>query len=773
MARTKPTARGKAASGANQTLNALEARHADFSASFARREDRFSRLLSKILQDQLSGGYLVTRNALTAEEHAELMRLRPEANQAFRTELSEAIDRLRVLLSTGDPFFILATVQNLNMFTPWGAYFEPTHEGSEAKVELVSGLLATQPIAQSSERPTPEQMQAIFDELDHIVEVGLLLNLTNDPGEDLDIARLRFGGAMRWMTIRGSSFPEHGRDLALEVFRPHNDWLVGAYGFTIEDVLHVGQIVTGLMTRKSNELGRAGEAAGNEHLAAGSNEREEAVARGAMAIIATWEAGVRNATTVTAEEVAASKGAPPLARVQSVLDHLSVQVGSLAADQYRGLFDETPLRIKPFLKFNDEYILTIPGAIGRDSPVLFEDALISGKPRFSQQRAKTLDQLAVRHLTALLPGATAVTNVFYEGNELDGLVLFDDVVLIVEGKGSALSVQGQRGDVRRLKRDIEDAVEDAWKQGARARDYILRQGDSVFVDEAGKEVVRIPSGAVSAVFVVNPTLHDLAGHASQLGRLRSLGLFPGQEFPWSVYINDLRVIAETCDNAAVFLHYLTWRNRLPLGMDVEVMDEVDLWSAYLNGERFGVLHDGGKMMVANSSTDFDAYYDGLAGRGPKAKRPHKFLPEPAKGFVDRLADEKPRGWREATAACLDLSIPELAALSAKWESLARQAATEGRRIVLEFGRVALIGTGSEVNPIEAIGELPLASTNATIVVVCQARRKGGTPRLAWAGYLKPVTFELSDFERRALKAVEDKQRGEVEGRDGAGGHARR
>jgi len=759
MTKNKPTARGKAASGANETLNALEARHADLSASFARREDRFSRLLSKILQDERSGSYLVTRNALSAEEHAELMSLRPEANVAFRAELNAAIARLRVLLSTGDPLHILATVQNLNMFTPWGAYFEPTHEGSEAKVELVSGLLVTQPIAERPERPTPEQMQAIFDELDHIVEVGLLVNLTNDPGDDPDIARLKFGGAMRWMTIRGSSFPEHGRDLALEVFRPHNGWLVGAYGFTIEDVLQVGQIVIRLMARKRNELGRAGEAAGNELMAAGFSQRTEAIARGAMAIIATWEAGVRSATTVTAEEVAASKGAPPLDRVQSVLDHLSVEVGSLGADQYRGLFDETPLRIKPFLKFNDDYILTMPGAIGRDSPVLFEDALISGKPSFSQQRAKTLDQLAIRHLSSLLPGATAITNVFYEGNELDGLVLFADVVLIVEGKGSALSVQGQRGDVRRLKRDIEDAVEDAWKQGARARDYILRQGDSVFADQTGKEVIRIPSGAVSAAFVVNPTLHDLAGHASQLGRLRSLGLFSGQEFPWSVYINDLRVISETCDNAAVFLHYLTWRNRLPLGTDVEVMDEIDLWSAYLNCERFGVLHDGGKVMVANSSTDFDAYYDGLAGRGPKAKRPHKFLPEPVKGFVDRLAEEKPHGWREATGACLDLSIPELAAVSAKWEQLARKAATEGKRIALEFGRVVLIGTGSEINPTAAIDDLPRASTNATIAVVCQPGRKGGTPRLAWAGYLKPVTFELSDFERAALQAVEDKQRG--------------
>ena len=113
----------------------------------------------------------------------------------------------------------------------------------------------------------------------------------------------------------------------------------------------------------------------------------------------------------------------------------------------------------------------------------------------------------------------------------------------------------------------------------RARDYLFRDEAAVFVDEGTSEALRIPAGTIEEVFIVNPTLHELAGHASQLPRLRSLGLFPAGEFPWSVFINDLRVIAETADNAAVFLHDPTWRTRLPLGERVTVMDELDLWGA--------------------------------------------------------------------------------------------------------------------------------------------------------------------------------------------------
>jgi hypothetical protein len=233
---------------------------------------------------------------------------------------------------------------------------------------------------------------------------------------------------------------------------------------------------------------------------------------------------------------------------------------------------------------------------------------------------------------------------------------------LVEGKASPVSVQALRGDTVRLGRDMRDAVEVAWTQGARARAYILGEGDTVFFDEDGGEMVTIPAGSIEDVYIVNPTLHELGGHATQLPKLRSLGLFPTGEFPWSVFVNDLRVISETCENAAVFLHYLVWRNRLPLGDEVTVTDELDLWGSYLLNERFGMLAEEGTVSIANSTTDFDAYYDGQMGRGPKRPPPRKFLDEPVRGFVERMATERPPAWRTAAGVCLDLSIPELAAV---------------------------------------------------------------------------------------------------------------
>ena len=104
-----------------------------------------------------------------------------------------------------------------------------------------------------------------------------------------------------------------------------------------------------------------------------------------------------------------------------------------------------------------------------------------------------------------------------------------------------------------------------------------------------------------------------------------------------------------------------------------------------------MLAESGKVIVANSSTDFDAYYDGLGGRGPKRARPAKFLREPVTSFVERMASERPRGWRDASGVCLDLSVPELAAVTAKATEVTQLASRAGKRVQLEVGRVQLVG----------------------------------------------------------------------------------
>jgi len=745
----------------------------------ATRTDRFSQLLSRLVKDEPAGQYVVTRSGLTDGELAELRSIAADAKADFFTELNEARERLRKLLAVGDPLYIATMVQLSNLFRGWGTYYEPTHAGMESKVELVVGLLATQPTTERMGAPTDDEMHLIYDEIDHVLDVLLLYNTSMLGGADHDIAILRVTGTMRWMTLRGSSYANHGQDLARAVYGPHDKWLLTKYGFTIADVLDFGTRVDALINQQFNELRDAAalfadtvvkelRAKGTKELLPAAIKKLLTTAQGrsqiaGRAFVDQLQAGLRSALTFSPDDICPADDVVPRGRVDAILKELAIAVGTLDPSAYTGLYDESPFVERPFLEFEGRYVMVIPGMVLRDPVALLEDRLMKGKASFSKARAKALDRLAVNYLGQMLPGSVMHTNLSYEGTELDGLVLFEEIAFVVEGKANPLSAQAHRGDVKRLKSEIGEAVELAWKQGARAREFILRAGETVFRDENGSEV-KIPDGSVREVIIVNPTLHELGGHAPQLGRLRSLGLFPESELPWSVYINDLRVIAETCENVGIFLHYLEWRNRLPLER-VNVTDEIDLWGCYLNCQRFEMLAETtGKVIVANSTTDFDRYYDGLVGHGPQVEAPGKFLREPVGAFVRLMATARPVGWREATGACLDLSIPELAYVCLSAKDVARYAAREGTRVWVDKGRVALVGIPREADVATVAAEPTPGNSDPTLIVYCREAARN-RPEIAWAKYGKTVTFELSDFEKAAADAV-DAAQARVERRSG-------
>jgi hypothetical protein len=744
---------------------ALEMRQADLLMRLGARDDKYSRLLSKAMRSDQSSTELRSTSGLSPEEHAELESLRDVAHAGFQQEALDATSRLRALLAQGDPLYILSIIQTSNLLAGRGTYYEPTHSGLESKVELVAGLLLTQPAPTERTQMSGGALQAIYDELDRLLDLLLLRNLSAPRDDDPMLAELRFLGAMQWMTLRGSSYAHHGADLARALYGPFDRWCLERYGFTIDDVLRVGGAVNELWTDRMNALLARARAfaeqldtefrnpAVRDKLTTEERSRLDSPEGLAMlqgkAFIDVFEEGVREATTFTAPDLVGPELSPD--RVEAVLKELSLSAGTLDPSRYTGLFDRNPLVDHPFFEFDGRFLLAVPGMLLRETVAVLEDRFMSGAPGFSRARAKTLDVLAVDYLIALLPGSSGFTNLFYGECELDGLVIFERMAFVVEGKGTPLSVQAQRGDVVRLRRDLGRAVEEAWVQGARAREYLLSDEGAVFHDAAGDEILRISAGTLDEVHIVNPTLHELAGHAPQLPRLRRLGLFPDGEFPWSVFVNDLRVIAETSDNAAVFLHYLTWRERLPLGERVTVTDELDLWGSYLLSERFGSLAEEGHYIVGNSSTDFDAYYAGVVGDGPECPKPGKFLEEPITGFVQRMADERPPGWLEAAGACLDLSIPELAFVCGHAKRTWKQANRTGDPVVTELGRVRLIGLPRGAALSEVVAEIERDESDATFDIYVQGS-KARRGEIAWAKRLKPIAFELSSYEKAVLES---------------------
>jgi hypothetical protein len=247
-AKAKARAPGKPAKGLRSNerptpVQAIESKHADLAARLARRADRFSHVLAKSLRDERAGQHLITRSGLSAEKRHELEALREPAHVEFRAELVAATERLRELLRHGDPLHSVALVQITNLMGTWGGYYEPTEQGGENTVELVASLMASQ-LPTPDAVPLPDgEMRHVFEEVSRILDLVFLVNFTNRRDGKPPEEALRFTSAMHWMSIRGNSFGDHGRELAVEVFTPFDQWMTATYGFTIADAIEVGDVV--------------------------------------------------------------------------------------------------------------------------------------------------------------------------------------------------------------------------------------------------------------------------------------------------------------------------------------------------------------------------------------------------------------------------------------------------------------------------------------------------------------------------------------------------
>ena len=60
--------------------------------------------------------------------------------------------------------------------------------------------------------------------------------------------------------------------------------------------------------------------------------------------------------------------------------------------------------------------------------------------------------------------------------------------------------------------------------------------------------------------MINITFEPLLSLATGLKKLRSLGLFDENEYPWSINIFDLEILTNHLESPGVFIHYI--ENRL-------------------------------------------------------------------------------------------------------------------------------------------------------------------------------------------------------------------
>jgi hypothetical protein len=160
--------------------------------------------------------------------------------------------------------------------------------------------------------------------------------------------------------------------------------------------------------------------------------------------------------------------------------------------------------------------------------------------------------------------------------EGDGLILIDDVAIIIEVKSVALTAEARSGVGRTLQGKLRDIITHAASQAVRLRERILTDQR---IRLKGNEW--IDADNIREIHTIAVGLEDLSGVTTATTALLAAGVLAPDHIPWTVSVHDLRIVCELLERPAELLLYLRRRTEPTATWRYRAVDELDLFLHFL------------------------------------------------------------------------------------------------------------------------------------------------------------------------------------------------
>lgn len=500
-----------------------------------------------------------------------------------------------------------------------------------AMIEYLQHLILTHPPAAVPADANEEVVNQLFADVKNIFGAVSFARAfegrPDDPRSELQDSLVRDA-----LFIRGKSYVVHQFDLLGRLLSSIDDWLLAHMEVSADDFLRTVRYLFEAINDKANAV---------------ITEMREVTER------------PENGSFGMVVEHGIFLLSPPDEGIERVLRLLSAAPGSQPEPSSLLPGHEwAASRDYPVLHYQGDYYCFNPQPVAEELPRLVSMWIAHhDKPFFDRRyvhlREALLTEMAIESLVSVFPGADHGKNLYYRADgsdraETDGVVLYDDVAIVIEAKAGALSFPARQGRARRIERDFASLVGKAFSQARRAADFILQHPAGSFTDERGRVALDLANRDIRKVYLLNPVLDSMDAFAIELADARESGLLPAdQDWPWCAFINDLRLVADILDTPSVFLLYMDRRLRFNVHSHwFRVHDELDLLDYFLHNGLFlekKPVKDADFVQWQADSRELDQYYAakamGLAL--PEKPRP-PFLPE-ITALVERIENSDTHG----------------------------------------------------------------------------------------------------------------------------------
>ena len=566
-------------------------------------------------------------------------------------------------------------------------YRESETEHLDIELEYATWLLLQLPGPVSgSEWVDGHQLKTLVDDLRNLVQTVLLYHSVGTSKTSGTLDGLARKTRIHEIAVRSPGYQHHLIELLRSLFGPFESELQATCGFTVDEAIaasrtiheYVNESIMSLVEegRKQYRLMPRilGTGTADDLAAIGIPEdvsacllelprkkREEQARNYLTGRI--WNS-LHSAMVVDGQTIA-GRASISKESASSFLDAFSLPFGQTRiADNWPSRYE--PQYVAPLLRLEQEaYFAHLNAALlWAVRPNLERRLNERGLwQSYERHRSDTVEAEALRLLTAILAGGRSFRNLQYtmpdaQANlvqyEVDGLILYDEVLIVVEAKGGSISAAARRG-APSLEEDLRELLGKAHEQAARATKYLRSTGEAVFRTNDGEKLVLCMSD-FSRVIEVAVTLDPISAFVANWAGLSESQDQGFSQFRWSVELLHLRVIAEVIDFGPQFVHYVDCLSRLPPRM-LDFNDVLDTLGRYFdNGLNFDfeLSHPTAGIRLLTHTAEFDDYFlHEMGQRKSPAKRPAMALDPDTYSNLKALCETATPGFVERACEILD------------------------------------------------------------------------------------------------------------------------
>lgn len=328
-----------------------------------------------------------------------------------------------------------------------------------------------------------------------------------------------------------------------------------------------------------------------------------------------------------------------------------------------------PIQVRPFLCVNGRHycfeLLNLMDNLYR----IMQRTIIRLRPAYkeiwNERQKKISEDLPFKLLNKLLPHAKIYRSIYYQWAtgkseelnwcETDGVIVFDDHLIIVEVKAGAFTHSPPATDFPAYMNSIKDLVLKPATQAKRFIEYLHTKEDIVIYNDAHKVITKLRRDQFRHITACTVTLDQFTTLAAQAEYLQPIGTdLTG--FPiWPISIDDLRVYADILDSPLIFTHFLEERQRAFKSPALRATDELDHLSLYLKHNKYVSYaedyYEAEPPRWVGYRDDLDKYFHDLRHSPNTAKKPAQTLPSRLAEVI-RILEVRERPGRCKTACCL-------------------------------------------------------------------------------------------------------------------------